>query len=303
MYNIKLEKFEGSLDLLLQLIEREEMDISEISLANIADEFIEYIATSQKSKACPELAERVKSQKLGREGREEEEVKIGVDANELSDFLVIAAKLLYIKSRYLMPFLEYDDEDEEVGDLENRLKIYKEFLDASKKIEELYGDGRIAYVRERNLADLINTTLTPVCALPAQIGGRPLKGGTGVLGEAQNFAFPQKQKSCYFFPPKKLEKEDLKNSFEELIGSLRTPFVLDQENMEKTITVQEKIEQIRLLILKKANLNFTKMIYKADKKDIIVSFLSILELVKEQFIIVEQDGYFSEIRIRRMNTD
>lgn len=285
MYNIKLKKFEGPLDLLLQLIEREEMNISEISLANIADEFIEYIRGGGKEGIGGEggigqigqvgQIGKEEIEKLRNPGNEKEIVESGregisgVDANELSDFLVIAAKLLYIKSRYLMPFLECDDEEEDAGDLENRLKIYKEFLDASKVVEEYYGSWKRAFAREAGIG---------------QIGGigQIVKAGGG-----------------WFFPPEKLEKKNLKSIFEEFVNGLRSPFVLDQEQMERTITVQERIEQIRLLILKKADISFAKIINMADKKDVIVSFLSILELVKEQFIVVEQDGYFSEIRIRK----
>ncbi|RLC38634.1 chromosome segregation protein ScpA, partial [Candidatus Falkowbacteria bacterium] len=74
--NIKLEKFEGPLSLLLKLIEREEMDITDISLARVAEDYVAYI-------------------------REVE----NINPEEMADFLVVAAKLLLIKSKALLPYL------------------------------------------------------------------------------------------------------------------------------------------------------------------------------------------------------
>ena len=95
--NFKIDKFEGPLGLLLQLIEKEEMDITEISLAKIADQYIEYIRSYK-----------------------------GIGPEEMADFLVVAAKLLLIKSRALLPFLKGEAE-EEIQEFEHQLRMYKEF--------------------------------------------------------------------------------------------------------------------------------------------------------------------------------
>jgi segregation and condensation protein A len=102
--NFKVEKFEGPLDLLLQLIEKEELSISEISLSKIADQYLESLR---------EVAER--------------------DPDELADFLVVAAKLLLIKSRELLPTAAPIEEDG--PSLETQLKMYKIFYEAAKKLE------------------------------------------------------------------------------------------------------------------------------------------------------------------------
>ena len=99
---IKIENFEGPLDLLLQLIEREELDITTVSLLDVADQYINYLSKIEDKK--PEM---------------------------LADFLLIAAKLLYIKSRALLPELETDS-DEDSMDLARQLKMYKKFVEASK---------------------------------------------------------------------------------------------------------------------------------------------------------------------------
>lgn len=232
MYQLKLEKFEGPLDLLLQMIEQDKLNISEISLAEMADQYVEYITLNKDT----------------------------INANELSDFLLVAAKLLLIKSRYLMPFLK-TEEDEEIGDLETRLKIYKEFLEASRGINTYYENGNTAF-------------------------SRPI-------------FLPEKEAS--FYPPKQFSAGNLKEMFESLLSRLTPSFKIDEERFEKRVTVQEKLDQIKILLLKQVELGFSNLLGTREKSEIIVSFLAVLELVKQRFIFVEQEGYFEEIVIKRTN--
>src|SRR3989344_609317 len=107
MLNFKLEKFEGPLDLLLQLIEDQKLDITEVSLSKVADQFLEYLKNTTS-----------------------------LNPEEMADFLVVAAKLLVIKSKALLPDLNIAD-DADSSTLERQLKIYKEFLEASKVIRQI----------------------------------------------------------------------------------------------------------------------------------------------------------------------
>jgi len=116
--NLKMEKFEGPLDLLLQLIEREELSISEISLSKIADQYLE---------SLKEVAAR--------------------DPEELADFLVVAAKLLLIKSRELLPSSAPIEEDG--PSLETQLKMYKIFWEAAQKLDGLLKKKRRLYFRDK----------------------------------------------------------------------------------------------------------------------------------------------------------
>jgi len=116
MMELKLEKFQGPLGILLKLIEQEELDITEIALAKIADEFLAYVETSEN-----------------------------IGPEEMADFLVMAARLLYIKSKALLPYLVSVEEEEEITDLENQLRMYKEFIDASAKISELVGAKKFLF--------------------------------------------------------------------------------------------------------------------------------------------------------------
>ena len=116
-FELKMEEFAGPLQVLLELIEEEEMEITEVSLAKVAEDYLDYIEKGQ------------------------------VPAEELADFLVIASRLLYIKSRAILPDLTIEEEEE--GNLTEQLKMYKKFVEASKTIEELYAQHQIMYVRER----------------------------------------------------------------------------------------------------------------------------------------------------------
>ena len=94
-YQIKLEQYQGPLDVLLQLIEQDKLNITDISLADITESFLAHL--DKVEELYPE---------------------------ELADFLVVATRLLYIKSRVLLPYLVNDDE-EPITDLTEHLKIYK----------------------------------------------------------------------------------------------------------------------------------------------------------------------------------
>jgi len=96
MHQISLEQFEGPLDLLLQLIEKNKLQVTEISLAQITDQYLDYIAGSEQ-----------------------------VASEEMADFLLIASKLIYLKSKYLLPDLSLVDEDD-ADSLEKQLKIYRQ---------------------------------------------------------------------------------------------------------------------------------------------------------------------------------
>jgi len=115
--NLKLDKFSGPLDLLLQLIDQEELDITEISLSQITEQYFSYLDKLEKNRSA-----------------------------SLADFLVIATKLIYLKSRHLLPYL-YDEEEQDGPTLADQLKMYKAYVDASNNIEELWNADGLAYGR------------------------------------------------------------------------------------------------------------------------------------------------------------
>jgi len=173
MINIKLEKFEGPLALLIKLIDKEEVDITQISLARIADQYIEFIKKSPN---------------------------IGPD--NMADFLVIAARLLLIKSKALLPYLT-EEEEEEIEDLERQLKMYKEFLDAAKVVEKILGKKKFMFAREFNRK-----------AVLADAGG--------------------------FSPPKNLTKDDLRSVFADLLVRVKPAAKLEEASLEHKVNIEEK---------------------------------------------------------------
>ena len=119
-YEVKLEKFEGPLELLLELIEKEEMSITELSLARVADQYLDYIRNSEN-----------------------------IALASLADFLTVASKLILIKSRALLPTLEISsEEEEEIKDLAHQLAEYKKFKEASLQLGKMASFKRFSFSRE-----------------------------------------------------------------------------------------------------------------------------------------------------------
>jgi segregation and condensation protein A len=229
-YKVQLTDWQGPLDLLLQLIEQQEMDITKVSLANVAEQFIQYMNTKT------------------------------IKPEETADFLVIAAKLLYIKSKALLPTLDLEEDD---GiDLEKQLKMYKEYIDASKKMLKLLKMKNTSFSKDKYPEDILTQG---------------------------------------FFPPKNINSQKMARVYDQIISRLKPFIILPKRVIEKTIKLSEKIQQIREIILKEACTSFNKLICNTKSKtEKIISFLAILELTKQQIIQVEQGELFSDIDLKKI---
>ncbi len=131
MYKIRLQQFEGPLDLLLFFIRRDELDIHDIPIASIADEFLEYVSYMEE-----------------------------VDLDGVGDFLYMAAVLINIKTRMLLPSQDLDEDGEPIDprmELVERLLEYVRFKEASDHLEEKYAERALQYVR--GAASAIEDTL------------------------------------------------------------------------------------------------------------------------------------------------
>lgn len=231
-YQVKVEQFEGPLDLLLQLIEQNKLDITKLSLSKITDEYIHILHDASKD----------------------------ISLDELADFLVVAAKLLLIKSKALMPYLSWDEEDED-GDLEKQLKMYEEYLEAAKAIQKIISKKRFLYFREKFLA----------------------------------------AKEVGFHPPQGITGNKMAMMFQGIINGLVPILNFPKSVIKRTINIQEKISRIRSLITERANIHFSKILKEAkNKTEVIVSFLAILELMKQREVVVSQENVFEEIVIERI---
>jgi len=233
---IKLEKFEGPLDLLLKLIEKEELDITKISLAAIADQYVEYVKQSDQ-----------------------------ISAGDVAEFLFIAARLLYIKSRALLPFLQLDEEEEEdIEEFEKQLKIYKEYLEASRSMEDILSARRFSYVREFDKKSILNNANT-------------------------------------FSPPSDLKQIDLKNAFESFLLKIKPVKKIREEVLEYKVSLEERIANIQKMFLNKVKTSFNKLIEGCTSRaDVVVSFLAVLELMRQHEIVLDQEDLFGEITVSRI---
>lgn len=232
-YHFKLEQFEGPLDLLLKLIEEEKLDITTVSLSKVADEYLQYIRQLEH-----------------------------VNAEELADFLVVAAKLLLLKSRTLLPLLQPADEDE--ADLETQLKMYREYQIAAKAMQALIGQKRYMYVREANPA-----LMEPI-----------------------------------FSPPPSLDATGLRQIMLDVIAKIEPIVHIPDAVIERTMSIQEKITQISGLLRNAERTNFRSLLGEAkNKTEIIVTFLALLELIKQGDIQVQQSSTFEEISITMNNNE
>lgn len=231
-YQIRLEQFEGPLDLLLSLIEKEELDITQVSLAKVADQYLAYL-------------------------RHEESISLA----NLASFLTIAARLILIKSRALLPILQWSDEEEEsMDDLELRLREYKRFREAAGKLGQLFGRGRFAHGRESFL-------------------------GTQVV----------------FYPPSKLAAADLRSHFIDVLGEIPVFDVLPEQEIRAIVTLEEKILSLQNMLLERIETSFDELTRTAtDRVEVIISFLAVLEMVKQRVIFVEQGAFSSDISIKRL---
>lgn len=232
MYNVKIEKFEGPLDLLLQLIEKEKLDICEISLAHITSQFLDYLKQIQKTHPA-----------------------------QLADFLIIAATLILIKSKALLPYLRLSDEEQkDVEEFKNKLINYQKLKEAVNFLKSLMKNNNISFSQE-----------------------------------------PYWEIKITFYPPSNFNLENLYLLAKKLISEYPFEEKLKKKQIKKVVLLEQKINELRLNIEKYLKLNFSNLIKnKNSKLDIILTFLSILQLVKENFIIVKQEYLFGEIKIKKL---
>src|SRR5690606_17229094 len=118
---IKVKEFEGPLDLLLQLIEKNKLHISEVSLGKVADEYLGYLEKSEM-----------------------------IAKKDLADFLIIGSTLMLIKSISLLPTLERTEEETaSIEELERRLKMYQRFKELGEGIKKKYNQDRLYFRTEK----------------------------------------------------------------------------------------------------------------------------------------------------------
>ena len=231
-FEIKQEKFEGPLELLLELIENQKFSISEVSLAAVTDDFLRHVRGLAR-----------------------------IDPEILSDFLVIAAQLMLIKSRTLLPSLAYDKEEEaSIDELEGRLIEYKRIRELAQGLKRLEARNMRIYTRD------------------AYVG-----------------------MEVVFYPPPGVDGGALASAFRNVLALLPKFEKMVEDKMRRIISLEERIRHIRAALTEKLEQKFSELISGAKEKvDVIVSFLAILELARGRIVDLDQAQPFEDIVIKRL---
>jgi len=231
MHQVKVQQFEGPLDLLLSLIEEQKLDITQIALAQVTEQFLQYIRQLEQ-----------------------------LDATTLADYLSIAAKLLVIKSRAILPSLEVEMEEEDPAlDLTAKLLLYKQFKEAAKYFKQLDNRERQSFTRATAFSERIN-----------------------------------------FYPDAAVTTGLLRKNILNVLQSLRELDNLPKAQIKEAISIQEKIDQLQVHLSSQIETKLSTLLAGAkNKSEAIVTFLALLELIKQKIFMVDQEALFADVTIRK----
>lgn len=235
-YQVATDVYQGPLDLLLSLIERAELDITKLALAQVTDQYLSYL------RATPDL-----------------------NPEEVSGFLVIAAKLIQIKSEALLPRPPEREPGEEdpAEALVEQLKIYKQF-------KRLAG-----WIGERESAGLQTFLRT---APPPKVEGKLDLSG--------------------------LTLEDLVNTARMLFAEGKALPMLNTIISIPKITIREKINRILITLRQQGYLTFRDMLGQhTTRVEVLVTFLAVLELVKRYMVTIQQDKLFDNFMVKPLDSN
>ena len=233
---IKLARFEGPLDLLLHLIKRDEIDIYDIPIAHITQQYLAYL-----------------------------ELMRALDLEVAGEFLVMAATLMRIKARMLLP-LPQSGEEEDEGDpreeLVQRLVEYRTFKEAAGTLKEMESERRLVFERGMVPGD-------------EEMGPLPLAPAT-------------------LF--------DLLDALNRIMSRLPDPVVYEVQG--EIYDVEDKMALIASTVAEHGEASFTELLLRCRARtEMIVTFMALLELIKMGTILVVQSEVFGDIRILHRQTE
>ena len=234
-YKIRLDIFEGPLDLLLYLVKKDHLNIYDIPIAKVTQQYLEYINFMQL-----------------------------LDLNIVGEFLVMAATLMQIKSKMLLPAEEMVtlEEEDPRAELVKRLLEYEKFKQVAENLRQREASQQEVFKRPRTEIPQDEKT----------------QGKKEVYFEASIF--------------------DLINAFSLALKDI--PREVFYEVVKDQWTVEQKVHDILHLLLVQSEIKLSELFAKTKAKmEIIVVFLAILELAKMREIIARQDAQFEEIIILR----
>ncbi|HET8574767.1 MAG TPA: segregation/condensation protein A [Candidatus Paceibacterota bacterium] len=226
-YQVKTADFEGPLDLLLSLIEKRKFFINDISLAKVADDYLETIKKLEK-----------------------------FPMEDVASFLLIASTLVLLKSKSLLPALSLTDEEEgNIEDLEYRLRIYQKMKDLAAELEKRYGQHSIYAPKSGKIT------------------------------------------AVAFVPDAETNLSEIFAAVNRVLQNVPKEEKLPKAEVKKIIRLEDVMDRLAERISRTLKMSFRDFSKKetAEKAEIIVSFIAMLELVKMGVISVTQQQLFEDI--------
>lgn len=240
--SVKLQAFEGPLDLLLHLIDKNKIDIYDIPIVEITNQYMEYIRAMQKQ-----------------------------DLNVMSEFLVMAATLLDIKCRMLLPKEVNEDGEEEDprSELVEQLLQYKIYKFMADELKDRQMDSECVYYKNPTIPEEVLEHREPV-DLDELLGDLTLSKLNRIFKDV-------------------IRRQDDK------VDPIRSKFgKIEQEE----VTLPEKLDYVQTYAKSHRKFSFRQLLEKQHSKmHIVVTFLAILELMKAGEILIEQEEIFGEIMV------
>lgn len=235
-YQIKMTGFEGPFGLLLDLVEKRKLFINDVSLATVTEDYLNYM------------------NKLGGMS--------SIGPAEISSFIVVAATLILIKSKSLLPNLDLTSEEEgDIRSLEERLRLYEQFTRLSLNIKNNFGKEIIFAPLERKNDILV------------------------------------------FLPDSQITKDSMMTFARDILGRIPKKIILPEVEVKKVISIEEMIDKLTERIKQTLKMSFGdfsgKPASREEKVVVIVSFLAMLELVRQGILSVVQDNNFEDIFIEK----
>ena len=235
-YNICINDFEGPLDLLLHLVKESKMDIYEINIHDIIDQYLEFI-----------------------HNLEEKNIDVA------SEYLVMAAELIHLKSKLLVNRQDEEEPSEDFTinseeDLRNKIAEYEKYKKVTENFKELEEKRSEVYTKlPESLREYVDTTIE--------------KG--------------------------EFDISELFNAYKQFLERQQLTKPLNTKITRKEPSVSDKIKDIRSILKKRKRVNFLELFTEITKENVVVTFLSILEMTKNDEIKITQEDNFSPIMIER----
>ncbi len=232
-FTVRTPAYEGPFALVLELIEKRKLLVNDLSLSQVTDDFIAHV-----------------------KGQAE------FPMEDAADFIQVAATLLLIKSKSLIPDLELTGEEEEdVEDFKRRLIMYEKAREAARELSRIYGRQVMVPAGER-------------------------------------------APEVMFAPSKDATLPNLEKALADALTALEEVEKLPEARVRPMVTIEEMMERLLDRVQSKLSLSFKEFSGNTKEKvEIIVSFLALLELVKQGNVDAEQGEHFSDIRITDLTTD